>query len=139
MPHGFFVVVVVVGVVVVGRGVVVVVVVVTGTAVVVESVVVVVLLDVVVVVEVVVLEPAVDEVVLVVVIALVGCSLPLTTTTPTGGMPCGCSSVIIPLMVSAATAAPISAPIANRPEPPSSVSIWPEYRVHSFGSSRTTK
>lgn len=132
---------VVVVVVVVGRGVdrvVVVVVVVTATVVVVVGsvVVVVLLVDVVVVTDVVVLELVVGVVVLVVVIARVGCSLPFTTTTPTGALPCG-FSVVIPLMASAATAAPISAPTANRPEPPSSVSMWSEYRVHSFGSSRT--
>ncbi|GAB2998794.1 hypothetical protein GCM10027184_63070 [Saccharothrix stipae] len=145
-PHGLRVVVVVVlvvvgrrVVVVVGRVVVVVVTAVVVVVAVVPVVVVVVLLDDEETVVVVVL-PA--ELVLDVVVSVpppvrLGCSLPLTTTisppsagsSPRGGFttpPCTARR--------AATAAPIKAPKASRPEPPNAVSIPNDYRPHSFGS-----
>jgi hypothetical protein len=147
-PHGLRVVVVVVDVVV-GRRVVVVVgrvvvVVVVVTAVVVEvdaPVVVVVVVDVVVPVVVVeVAELVLDAVVPVAVTARLGCSLRLTTTispTSVGGRPCGARTRAACDARSAATAAPIRAPKARRPEPPKAVSINYDYRPHSFGSNRS--
>ncbi|KOX35253.1 hypothetical protein ADK67_02175 [Saccharothrix sp. NRRL B-16348] len=141
-PHGLRVVVVVVAVVVVGRRVVVVVgravvVVVTSDVVVaVVSVVVVVVLDDV---DVVVVRPdelVLDDVEPVAVIVRFGCSLRLTTTMspPVGSRPRGDWAVLPCAANRAATAAPIKAPKANRPEPPNAVSIPNDYRPHSIGS-----
>ncbi|MFJ6670422.1 hypothetical protein ACIQMJ_04860 [Actinosynnema sp. NPDC091369] len=141
IPHGLRVVVVVVVVVgrrvvvVVGRAVVVVVtvVVVVVTPDVVDVVVVVLLLDVVVVV-VVPDELVLDAVVAVAVIERLGCSLRLTTTISplsVGSRPRG-ARVMLPCAAKrAATAAPIRAPKASRPEPPNAVSIPNDYRPHS--------
>ena len=126
-PHGLRVVVVVVAlVVVVGRRVVVVVgravvvVVMSDVVVAVVSVVVVVVLDDV---DVVVVRPdelVLDDVVPVAVIVRFGCSLRLTTTMspPVGSRPRGDWAVLPCAANRAATAAPIKAPKANRPEPP---------------------
>lgn len=144
-PHGLRVVVVVV-VVVVGRRVVVVV----GRAVVVVVVVVVapVVVAVVSVVVVVVLDDVLDvaeelecadegEELPVTVTVRLGCPLRLTTTISPpcgGGRPCGDLATAACETTSAANAAPIRAPKASRPEPPSAVSIHNDYRPHSFGS-----
>jgi hypothetical protein len=134
------VVVVVVGrrvVVVVGSTAVVVVVVVTPVVVAAVSVVVVVVLDVVVVVVEELECDDEDELAPVVVTVRLGCPLRLTTTISPpfgGGRPCGDFATAAWDTRSAANAAPISAPKASRPEPPSAVSIHNDYRPHPVGS-----
>jgi hypothetical protein len=145
-PHCLRVVVVVLLVVVVGRRVVVVVgrvvvVVVTSVVVVVAvvSVVVVVVLDDDDTVVVVVLpeDAVLDVVVPVPPPVRLGCSLRLTTTISppsAGSRPLGGFTTPPCTARRAATAAPIRAPKASRPEPPNAVSIHNDYRPHSFGS-----
>jgi hypothetical protein len=144
IPHGLRVVVVVV--VVVGRRVVVVVgrvvvVVVTFDVVVIPVVVVVVVVvpdedDVVVGVFVLDDPDLEDDVVPVAVAVRIGCSLPRTTTISppsAGSRPRGLSAVLA-CARRAAIAAPIRAPKASRPDPPSAESIVNDYRPHSSGS-----
>ncbi|OKI18212.1 hypothetical protein A6A25_11655 [Saccharothrix sp. CB00851] len=143
-PHGLRVVVVVVlVVVVVGRRVVVVVgravvVVVTFDVVVTVAVVVVVLVPDIVVVVVVPDDLVFAGVVAVAVIVRLGCSLRLTTTIspppPVGSRPRGALVMLPCAAMRAATAAPIKAPKASRPEPPNAVSILNDYRPHPSGS-----
>ncbi|WP_170232116.1 hypothetical protein [Saccharothrix saharensis] len=144
IPQGLRVVVVVV-VVVVGRRVVVVV---GRTVVVVVTLVVVVVTPEVVVVVVVLLPDVVvvvvvpdvlllGPVVAVAVTVRLGCSLRLTTTTSpasVGSRPRGARAMLPCAAKRAATAAPIKAPKANRPEPPNAVSIPNDYRPHPWGS-----
>ncbi|WP_380723282.1 hypothetical protein [Saccharothrix hoggarensis] len=80
-----------------------------------------------------------DAVVPVTVIVRLGCSLRFTTTMSPpspgwGGAARGDSATAQVDARKAATAAPIMAPKASRPGPPSAVSINYDYRPHSFGS-----
>jgi hypothetical protein len=83
-------------------------------------------------------EPDLEDAVVPVAVAVRrGCSLPrMTTISPpsVGSRPRGDSAMLACVASRAATAAPIKAPKASRPDPPNAVSIVNDYRPHSFGS-----